>query len=682
MGEQMAISPESTVFSTGQDNDRTFHIGLAMAGAVSAGAYTAGVLDVLIRALEAWQVAKDKGDKQVPDHSVCLTSMAGASAGGITAALGSIGLGKGIETAKFPAASGGTITTILPILYNAWVLKPRMVSDDNQGPSLLGLDDLQGQVISALDTTVLDSIRQGAVSAPAAKTTAPKAYMAEPMHIYLTVSNLRGTPYQISFGSSTYKMLDHNDRRLYRISGLGKNTAAASPWASADAAVEMTVGELNDKGGPSAKWLDLSYAALATSAFPVGLSSRILTVNQSDYANRQWPLPGAVADKMNPSWPQAFNPTNGDLKVLTVDGGMLNNEPFDYVRYALMAKGADQNARKPEEADRAVIMIAPFPEGVAFPLDDAEESDRFILKVVSKLIPTLLAQVRFKPDELASAADPNVASRVLIAPRRTADGIASSANIACGLLGGFGGFFDQRFREHDFVLGQRNAQQFLREWFSLPDNNVVVRPKADGALGQPDSSNNLRIIPLVGEIATEIPQPEWPRMSQQDFGQTIAAINVRAGKVMDKLLGDVQGFWKKQYLKLGWSQSQKDVMAYIKLSILADLLRRDQIDDGLSSLQHTDDRRLRNFSSEERQVLGAMSRSGCDYRTVATVSKQLGFNPLFVESTLNRASQLPDAAIHKVIKKDPCDGSGGKNIYRLNYLGDAGWFVFSNPVIE
>ena len=38
---------------------KSFEIGLAMAGAISAGAYSGGVLDFLIEALDAWE--KEKG---------------------------------------------------------------------------------------------------------------------------------------------------------------------------------------------------------------------------------------------------------------------------------------------------------------------------------------------------------------------------------------------------------------------------------------------------------------------------------------------------------------------------------------------------------------------------------------------------------------------------------------------
>ena len=37
--------------------------------------------------------------------------------------------------------------------------------------------------------------------------------------------------------------------------------------------------------------------------------------------------------------------------------------------------------------------------------------------------------------------------------------------LACGFLGGFSGFFKKEFREHDYQLGRKNTQTFLRYYF-------------------------------------------------------------------------------------------------------------------------------------------------------------------------------------------------------------------------
>ncbi len=40
----------------------TFHLGITMAGAVSAGAYTAGFMDYILEALSAWEAAKKENE--------------------------------------------------------------------------------------------------------------------------------------------------------------------------------------------------------------------------------------------------------------------------------------------------------------------------------------------------------------------------------------------------------------------------------------------------------------------------------------------------------------------------------------------------------------------------------------------------------------------------------------------
>src|ERR1700754_2995522 len=57
----------------------TIHLGLCMAGAVSAGAYTAGVMDYLIETLERWEQARKKENAAIPTHKVVIDVMAGTS---------------------------------------------------------------------------------------------------------------------------------------------------------------------------------------------------------------------------------------------------------------------------------------------------------------------------------------------------------------------------------------------------------------------------------------------------------------------------------------------------------------------------------------------------------------------------------------------------------------------------
>jgi predicted acylesterase/phospholipase RssA len=81
----------------------TFNIGIAMAGAVSGGAYSAGVFDFLMEALNEWQKHKNDPGANVPRHDVFISAVSGTSAGGITAALGLASLADGIRSVEEPS---------------------------------------------------------------------------------------------------------------------------------------------------------------------------------------------------------------------------------------------------------------------------------------------------------------------------------------------------------------------------------------------------------------------------------------------------------------------------------------------------------------------------------------------------------------------------------------------------
>src|SRR5689334_21500578 len=99
-------------------SDKTFDIGFALSGAISAGAYTAGVLDYFFQALHEWQKAKDEWEKArekggpgapPPLHRANVQVIAGASAGAITGALGAVALARGIRPQKLSPAETSAV---------------------------------------------------------------------------------------------------------------------------------------------------------------------------------------------------------------------------------------------------------------------------------------------------------------------------------------------------------------------------------------------------------------------------------------------------------------------------------------------------------------------------------------------------------------------------------------------
>ncbi|CAA7624777.1 hypothetical protein [Magnetospirillum sp. SS-4] len=651
-----------------------FQIGLTMAGAISAGAYTAGVFDFLIQALSAW----DEESRKNGFHRTAITTMTGASAGGMTAVLGAIAMGRGLQ----PTQKGNgdrRVNCVLPGLYAAWVEEARMVSR-NSAADLLSFEDLgDGKVHSLLNASLLDRIQATALKAPdPIPAVTPYGFLADPLHVYVTLTNLRGIQYDIDFGTGKYRMLNHADRKHFSVKGLGGNSTAASIWSNGDpAAAHLTLAELNQPGEVGPGWKAMGVAAVATGAFPVGLAARRIETGVAEYKSRPWPVVGALNDDgshhavIDPHWPDAFQAMDRRFSYVAVDGGTINNEPFELARFSIMDGKTTRNPRSSWDADRAVIMVAPFPEGYSFPVSDPADADYQLVKVIAALLPTMIQQARFKDDELVAAAKPDVRSRFLIAPKRGNGASVSSKDIACGLLGGFGGFLDQGFREHDFKLGQRNCQQFLRNHFNLHVNNKVFGGNGEApAAGadETDKNNELPIVPLIGDLKSEISEPDWPRMSMEAFETLMRRIEDRADRLVPLL--SKQEIANSRMMRLGvamlWPVSgRRMLMSLVRRSILADLIRRDQIEDGLAAIESPRGTPLPGFSAQQREVLAALAGSSADLRTIPSLARQTSLGCAQVTEALDLASGVSPGAVHAVWKSAITD-DGGQIGYALH----------------
>ena len=131
----------------------TFELGLVMAGAVSAGAYTAGVLDFLFEALGEWEAAKLaalNGGPAVPSHKVVIRASSGASAGGIASALVAMVPFTGHTPVRSPT---DTAAMAKNLFYKCWVSGIDLAN-------MLGTRDIgaDGNIYSLLDGTALDDV--------------------------------------------------------------------------------------------------------------------------------------------------------------------------------------------------------------------------------------------------------------------------------------------------------------------------------------------------------------------------------------------------------------------------------------------------------------------------------------------------------------------------------------------
>lgn len=580
-------------------NGDVFELGLTLAGAISAGAYTAGVIDFLFQALDEWE--KHRGNAGVPNHRVVIKVITGASAGAITGALSAPALAHGLHPIEmsddekagfYPSYRPQTqpYSVVLPSLFRTWVDLPDMIQSGTR-TGLLGTKDLENgstEVASLLDATVLDTIKTSALSASRDPDPIkpPVCYIASTLHVYMTLSNMRGIPYSVGFGrtDNKYGMITHGDRAHYKIEGLGLGDPAHNTWLDADAkdaALTLNVANLPNSTEipPPPDWDAYGTSALASGAFPIGLAPRSLDFDWKNYMQRRLPIVLKDDVAVQPSFPAHTQLEEVKFGFQTVDGGLVNNNPFDYAQYALFGRAAQETDRAPGR--RAIIMVAPFPDPPKF-LPRGTPSAT-LTAIVRALYPALLNQARFRISELAPAVDERDYSRYLIAPLRRIPRTEVPGEddarpkqerfaIACGLLGGFGGFLHRDFRAHDFQLGRRNCQNFLRGAFTTPPGATLT--------GTHDKDSEVPIIPLFGSAAPTVPLPRWPQLPEAGLAQLQSKIEHRLDRVVPAL---VDGQSRNRLLRLalitGWFLFLRGrTRTYVRAAILSDLVRRRQID--------------------------------------------------------------------------------------------------------
>lgn len=581
-----------------EKTNKTFHVAVTMAGAISAGAYTAGVMDYLLEALDSWTKMKAKANdffkkypllkekswaefekspefaglpkdasfladlqqkarryRAVPNHDVQIEIMSGASAGGMTAAIASLVLQlENKHHVKFlPDVKDETTLAELDEikgnnrLFNSWV----NLTNDDMLSVLLSPDDINfiGKPVSALNSQFIRQVAQRALRIDETDSIVFAPYVSDDFNLFVTLTNLEG--YQKSLNiNSTGKRADlsnygefitynHSDLVMF---SFGENEDRGT--------VHIDFNNKTDERNQKNITL-LGDAAVATGAFPIGLEYASFR-REAGFINDNFLIRQIHADTID------LVEKNKPYLTSFIDGGLINNEPFELtdcllkdrlkrkltkseeVRKAqqkymaefeskLRRKNVEENITEDiapilkEEGERwyetevrrqknyTILMIDPFPserkpkkerisetQGKYYPFD--------LLGVIGQLVATMRSQLLVKTNLFRTARDVNDFSCYLIAPRRrrfqkTPDGNVmrgsdgrplpvyekdadgndltdetgkkivkiydGSAAIACGSLGGFGGFLDKSFREHDFFLGRLNCQSFLRKHFRI-----------------------------------------------------------------------------------------------------------------------------------------------------------------------------------------------------------------------
>jgi predicted acylesterase/phospholipase RssA len=481
-----------------------FEIGLVLAGAVSAGAYTAGVLDYLWEVLDDWEAAKeadawdhgaDFGKWRVPPHALRIRVVAGASAGSVCTALIAVAAQRRflpVRATESNLAGPDALRDDNPF-YDLWVnrLDIRGMLETGDVPPDSTFMDLRSLLNSGVVRAAADSVlaaRQGPVDGRAF----PKLrrYVADPLPVALSIANLNGVPFRYRFEGlegARFATIRHADVKRFLVHAV----TAPDPHATRPGGFDVVEGLPTSDSGLNPKaagWVALADAALASGAFPVAFAPIELRKSADDY-RFDLRLRGDTEVSDAGLWAQpatlcaGFSTVDGtiDHRFDTADGGTMNNQPFQYARGILTGPLGELDG-KGETARKAMVIIDPFPADEKEEPAGLETPPRAPLNVVAaaaKLLRAWINQARYDANDLALAADAELYSRFMLSPLRArlkADGskggtALGQAAIASGAMGGFSGFLSIGYRHHDFLLGRRNAENFLRNYFALPMDN-------------------------------------------------------------------------------------------------------------------------------------------------------------------------------------------------------------------
>lgn len=532
--------------------DGVFEIALVLAGAVSAGCYTAGVMDYLTEALDEWHRLKAEDDRlgrtgtaqqAVPHHKVLLKVIAGASAGGMNGAIAASAYGFLFPHVRGNGRAIGNADDRNNPFYRAWV-------KDIDFDSLLGMTDIVNDRVpkSILNCRRLKQISDNIVdfNSGVPATGAVRSWLADPFELRLTNTNLRGVPwaFELQVGASKHHgdphqaFLMHSDQMAFSISRSDEGRRLHRP--------DCVRLDYRDARTTDA-WASLGTAALATGAFPFALEARDISVDRTVY---DWRF--SFFDKLasgdnryvfiEPNWPESES--EPQFKYTAVDGGVLDNEPFK-VAHSVIAGPRGRNDQNGQSANRAVIVIDPFVEDPSLGPLRHDTLDR----VATGMLRAQVNQARFSAQDLIQIAREDVYSRFMIAPKRSEDGktlAVGTQALASGTLGAFGGFIAEEFRHHDYLLGRRNAQWFLRSVFTLPRSNKLftgrVPPNEQDFADEnpPHGEPHLQIIPVCEQSKVEEKLPRWPGGDYSAHTDRIGdAIAVRGKAFADRAIEDI-----------------------------------------------------------------------------------------------------------------------------------------------
>lgn len=572
----------------------TFHLGLTMAGAVSAGAYTAGFMDYILEALTEWEEAKKSNDKNIPKHNVIIDAIGGASAGGMVSMITALALcDKNHKPVKEVAD-----TRTGNILYDSWVFlddDDSLYNGSNKGETtfkkMLSNTDLADKkgAPSLLNSEPIDRIAENIFEKLPKNWSAKNfpSYVSDDLRILLTITSLRPVDYKVGLSRLKSKFLktippshrisNHDIVAHFKINYNDtdpndvKNYLPFRPVSNPETS--------NNKDF-------LIKVTKATGAFPVGLSPRYF---KNEFSKTYVQNSLSKRKRFTANMDIDFDDMNSeDFDFTAVDGGAINNEPFDEVLRCLKSNHGEINAKNPKYG---TIMIDPFPNFKDETTDEEPQREiKSILDIIGHLVPTILNQARNKQTDTYGTDLFKLMAYPL--KYKTLGDLTEELKypLATGAIGGFGGFLDIEFRKHDFFLGRKNAKNFLRgflflEYNAEDPNNLFYGISSEAVEKFKKEDNGKVYLPIIPDVSKLDPNDEpnpskykiqkTPKFDAKAFKALKTPIKNRVKAILKaELRGKINNWWLRQAIGLFRGTIAKKITNWIIETIEKDFRKR------------------------------------------------------------------------------------------------------------
>jgi hypothetical protein len=543
---------------------KTFHLGISMAGAVSAGAYTAGFMDYILEALTEWEKAKveqaNNPDSNIPKHNVIIDAIGGASAGGMVGMIATLAMYSG----NWKPVRKVSNTKTGNILYDSWVFLDDDMSlydEARKGKTtfekMLETSDITSKgAPSLLNSKPIDTIAERVFNElpnDAGINKLPN-YISKDFRLLITLTSLRALGYNLKMSRLQSKFLNETPGHYVNSHDIVAH-------------FKLNFNGTDDKD----KYLPfqphnktsrdfLAKVTKATGAFPFGLQPRYFDKEfSSEYLNHSL----RIRKSFNKEMDVVIDPeAASQFQFTAIDGGTINNEPFDEVLRHLIEKHGAPNKKNPKYG---TILIDPFPnffeEKVGVTPNYNVSS---IMSILGGLVPTILNQARNKQNDTYGVG----LFKLISFPRKLKPGARALRDhppLATGGVGGFGGFLDIKFRQHDFFLGRDNARNFLRGFLFLecdkndPNNlfygiNDEAMETFQRKIEHDDGSEKIYmpIIPDISKIDGD-PNPskyeveDFPKFNAETFRKLEKPIRNRIKTILKaELKGKIGNWWLRQ----------------------------------------------------------------------------------------------------------------------------------------